>query len=625
MTDQQIFSSVKAGINHICQILYARLEATIIQGAFDESLLHIDFIAEFPDSPLYHFKKHYTLSDEEFILILILLTAEADPGFIDRQVSLVFKTMDINIPELGAAKRKNGQSLLPTIQTCYFIITGNNLEKNLELKPLFEPGKLFRNHFIVELTDPEPGEPFNHCRISLTDVYVELFTTGTTSIPPFGSGFPAERITTGLEWNDLVLPDDCMKALTEMGNWLRHGHLLYEAGKQGGQVNTGFKALFHGPAGTGKSMTAALLSKQFGLDLYRIDCNLLVATETGEALKIVHKLIYLAETKGWMLFFDKQTTRMIEKIAMQTHDETAHKPALLYLWQAIEQYGGISIFETDDVGKLEAGFLGLFQSQVRFLIPGAADRERIWKQQIPYDHQLEPAIDLAAISKKYVLTGLQIQQVIQKIILQAAVKHEKRITAAVMQEVLDKLPATDAAGGTTHKKEIKIFVSYSSRDSELKNLITDRLNAHLKNKPGIKYILWDDKEIDVGADWRAEIDAALEQSQIALLLVSASFAASAFIMENEVASFFNQKNGRGYLSIPVLVRNYNFHDFEELSRLQFFKAKYKDYGFDKHALRNELMPFDVLGDNGQATDKQIEDYFRNLSDHIHRSVSNYFR
>jgi hypothetical protein len=46
-----------------------------------------------------------------------------------------------------------------------------------------------------------------------------------------------------------------------------------------------YRVLFYGPSGTGKTLTAALLGKQYGKDLYRIDLSRTVSKFIGETEK----------------------------------------------------------------------------------------------------------------------------------------------------------------------------------------------------------------------------------------------------------------------------------------------------------------------------------------------------
>ena len=174
------------------------------------------------------------------------------------------------------------------------------------------------------------------------------------------------------------------------------------------------------------------------------------------------------------------------------------------------------------------------------------------------------------------------------------------------------------------KTPINIFVSYSSRDRELRELLVDGLKGHLTHRGDFEYQTWTDTQIDLGANWEDEINQALQQSNVALLLVSANFAASNFINKKELPEFFKKQKEEGALILPVLVRQYEFQYFESLSTLNFFKTYYPEYGFNKPIERNKLLPFDKLAENEQTTDAQLNNYFAKLASYIHTAVTNHF-
>ncbi len=77
----------------------------------------------------------------------------------------------------------------------------------------------------------------------------------------------------------------------------------------------------------------------------------------------------------------------------------------------------------------------------------------------------------------------------------------------------------------------KIFISYSHKDGEWK----DRLLVQLRvlEKQGFLET-WDDSRIKTGDDWFPEIEKALEEANIAILMISADFLASDFILGEEI-------------------------------------------------------------------------------------------
>src|SRR5262245_5927462 len=83
-----------------------------------------------------------------------------------------------------------------------------------------------------------------------------------------------------------------------------------------------------------------------------------------------------------------------------------------------------------------------------------------------------------------------------------------------------------------------VFISYSHRDEREKN----RLLAHLGVLQREDLIdLWSDDRISAGADWKQEINEAMAQARVAILLISANFLTSDFILGKEVPTLLQRR------------------------------------------------------------------------------------
>lgn len=117
---------------------------------------------------------------------------------------------------------------------------------------------------------------------------------------------------------------------------------------------------------------------------------------------------------------------------------------------------------------------------------------------------------------------------------------------------------------TTGGKRTKVFISYSHKDREW----LTRLRPHLRPLERDGAVVWDDSRIQAGTPWKAEIEAALASTKVAILLISADFLASDFIVNNELPPLLEAAKHDGATILSVIVRPCRFTQNTELSRFQ---------------------------------------------------------
>lgn len=111
----------------------------------------------------------------------------------------------------------------------------------------------------------------------------------------------------------------------------------------------------------------------------------------------------------------------------------------------------------------------------------------------------------------------------------------------------------------------KIFVSYAHTDKEW----LDRLNVHLKPLERSHNVeLWTDQKIGVGKRWLDEIESALDDAHVAVLLVSAHFLASDFIADGELPPLLQKAESEGTRIMPVIVGGCDFRGHPDLGAFQ---------------------------------------------------------
>jgi hypothetical protein len=113
------------------------------------------------------------------------------------------------------------------------------------------------------------------------------------------------------------------------------------------------------------------------------------------------------------------------------------------------------------------------------------------------------------------------------------------------------------------KSKVHIFISYSHVDSKW---LTE-LKRHL-NSLDLNIEVWDDSRIETGDVWRVQIKEAIERSTIGLLLVSADFFSSKFIMENELPPLLESATKMKSKIVSVILKPCLFEEYSEISKYQ---------------------------------------------------------
>jgi hypothetical protein len=111
----------------------------------------------------------------------------------------------------------------------------------------------------------------------------------------------------------------------------------------------------------------------------------------------------------------------------------------------------------------------------------------------------------------------------------------------------------------------RIFISYSHKDEEWK----ERVESHLGvlARQGL-LDFWSDRKIDVGDEWFSAIEKEINQADAAILLISANFLNSDFILKEEVSRLLERRRNGGMRIIPLIIKPCAWKKVQWLSSLQ---------------------------------------------------------
>lgn len=364
------------------------------------------------------FLNKYELSEDERKVVLLALAPEVKPEILD--VFFVHDNMDKrSFAEFGGIISKTFTGFLPTLKTAYFVLGGNSLSKQIRCAKVFEKGqKLFRENILKEITvtETDPGINKNLC---LSDEAINAMLTGKDIEYEYSYDFPANKLETELDWDDLVLSKTTFQSLKELIAWSTHGHKLVNELNMSKNIQLGYRALFYGPSGTGKTLSAALVGKKVGKPVYRIDLSQLVSKYIGETEKNLEKIFKVAGSRDWILFFDEADALFGKRTSVNSSNDRFANQETAYLLQRIETCSNMVILASNLKKNMDEAFTRRFQSIVYFPAPKKDERLQLWTNVFTNEVVLDDAIDLAKISEKYDLSGGSIVNVARYVSLMA--------------------------------------------------------------------------------------------------------------------------------------------------------------------------------------------------------------
>ncbi|MGC1375168.1 MAG: TIR domain-containing protein [Anaerolineales bacterium] len=122
------------------------------------------------------------------------------------------------------------------------------------------------------------------------------------------------------------------------------------------------------------------------------------------------------------------------------------------------------------------------------------------------------------------------------------------------------------AGKQSHDTtSLKIFISYSHKDEAYKDELVTMLTG-LQNRDIVD--VWQDRDIEAGDEWHQSIQGAMDNCDLALLLVSPDYLASRFIQNEEQPKLLQRRKEMQARVIPIIVRPCLWQNDPALGSLQ---------------------------------------------------------
>lgn len=373
---------------------------------------------------------------QERIVMMLALMPHVCPQILD----IFFvqnKNFDRQYTEFGGWKGLSHGGFLPTGETAVFILAGEDTEKRKSVFEYFQKDHWFYTKNILRLEGAGEGEPYLSGQLRVSEEFLSRVLLDKEYKPDYNIGFPAKRITTELNWDDMVLDYQVATELEEINTWISSGQTIMDDWGLSRILKAGYRSLFYGPPGTGKTLAATLLGKKNNMDVYRIDLSMIVSKYIGETEKNLARVFDLAENRNWILFFDEADALFGKRTSTNTSNDRHANQEVAYLLQRIEDFPGMIILATNLRSNIDEAFSRRFQSVIYFPMPTEDLRAEIWRKMLKdWPGGVDEELITTAVAAE--LSGGAITNVIRRCALSLVNQKDKSLNKSILNNALQK-------------------------------------------------------------------------------------------------------------------------------------------------------------------------------------------
>jgi SpoVK/Ycf46/Vps4 family AAA+-type ATPase len=327
--------------------------------------------------------------------------------------------------EFGVRFEGGLNKLTPSWQTVFFLSIGTQINKQFELLGYIHlDHRLYKEKLFVFPKDKQENPFLTPLLLNTDKLYEWVYPKQLRNLAD--QSFSAHEISSDLDWSDLFLGKETEKGLQQLKLWLKHGEALQKDSKLSKYINPGIRVLFYGPSGTGKTLTASLLGKEFNLPVYRVDLSQMVSKWVGETEKNLARIFDIAEQHNWILFFDEADALFSKRGAVNSSNDRRANQEISYLLQRVENYDGTIIMATNMKDNIDDAFIRRFQLMIHFPIPSKTIREQLWRHILEDTFPINRDVDLTQIAADFELTGGSMKNIFRILMLELYDKTRKK-------------------------------------------------------------------------------------------------------------------------------------------------------------------------------------------------------
>jgi hypothetical protein len=250
-------------------------------------------------------------------------------------------------------------------------------------------------------------------RLRGEEVSVEHLRAGARAQNGAGLERLARRIEPAVGWEDLVLAPATADALQELAGRARSRDLVLDGWgmRPGGGRGRGITVLFGGESGTGKTMSAEVVARDLGLDLYTVNLATVVDKYVGETEKNLERIFTEADGVNAVLLFDEADALFGKRSEVRDANDRYANIEVAYLLQRMETFDGLAILATNLRANVDEAFARRLDMVVDFPSPDVELRRALWDRCLAPGVPRAPDLDLDFCARAFELSGGNIRSI----------------------------------------------------------------------------------------------------------------------------------------------------------------------------------------------------------------------
>ena len=166
--------------------------------------------------------------------------------------------------------------------------------------------------------------------------------------------------------------------------------------------------LFHGPSGTGKTLTARTLSRVLGRPLHFVSATDVMDMFVGETQKKLRAAFNKAAKADAVLLLDEADALFGRRGDITRATERIFNAEVNSALIELDRFRGICILTTNHPDLLDPAALRRVRHKVLFGQPDPGTRARIWRCHVPEKAPIAADVDFGKLGSGFALTGGQI-------------------------------------------------------------------------------------------------------------------------------------------------------------------------------------------------------------------------